>query len=78
MSLMRMCRKNDTLPYNGGSHTILATSTKLLDIKSDIHSRGGPIPVSVSVSVPIPAIIESISNGNLRSRYQTIDWLANR
>ena len=41
MPLTSMYRKNDTLPYNGGSHTILATSTKLLDIKPKFYPSGG-------------------------------------
>ena len=41
MSLTRMHRKNDTLPCNSGSHAILATSTKLLDIKSEVYRPGG-------------------------------------
>ena len=43
MPLMRMRRKNDTLPYNRGSHTILAISTKLLDVKPNIYRSGGDL-----------------------------------
>ena len=43
MPLTRMRRKNDTLPYNRGSHTIFATSTKLLDIKSEVYRPGGDL-----------------------------------
>ena len=43
MPLMRMCRKNDSLPYIRGSHAILATSPKLLDIKSEVHRSGGDL-----------------------------------
>ena len=43
MPLTRMHRKNDTLPYNRDSHTILATSTKLLDIKSEVYRSGGDV-----------------------------------
>ena len=35
--------KNDTLPYNRGSHMIFATSTKLLDIKSEVYRPGGDL-----------------------------------
>ena len=42
MPLTRMGRKN-TLPHNRGSHTILATSTKLLDIKSEVYRSGGDL-----------------------------------
>ena len=41
MPLMSMRRKNDTLPYNGGSHAILATSTKLLDNKPEFYPSSG-------------------------------------
>ena len=40
MPLTRMHRKNDILPYNRGSHTILATSTKLLDMESEVYRPG--------------------------------------
>ena len=43
MPLTKMRRKNNTLPYNGGSHAILATSTKLLDIKSEVYRSGGDL-----------------------------------
>ena len=43
MPLMRMRRKNDTLPYNRGSHMILATSTKLLDINSEVDGPSGDL-----------------------------------
>ena len=43
MPLMRMRRKNDTLLYIRGSHTILTTSTKLLDIKSEVYRPGGDL-----------------------------------
>ena len=43
MPLTRMHRKNDTLPYNRGGHAILATSTKLLDIKSEVYIPGGDL-----------------------------------
>ena len=41
MPLIRMCRKNDTLPYKRGSHMILATNTKLLDIKFEFYRSDG-------------------------------------
>ena len=34
MPLTRMHRKKKTLPYNGGSHMIFDTSTKLLEFNS--------------------------------------------
>ena len=40
MPLTKMHRKKDTLPYNKGSHAILAMSTKLLDIKSEFYRSG--------------------------------------
>ena len=43
MPLTRMRRKNDTLPYNRDSQTIFATSTKLLDIKSEVYRPGGDL-----------------------------------
>ena len=43
MPLTRMRIKNDTLPYNMGSHTILATSTKLLDIKYEVYRPSGDL-----------------------------------
>ena len=43
MPLMRMHRKNDTLPYNKGTHVIFATSTKLLDIMSKVYRPGGDL-----------------------------------
>ena len=43
MSLTRMHRKNDTLPYNRGNHTIFSTSTKLLDIKSEVYRPSGDL-----------------------------------
>ena len=43
MPLTRMHRKNDTLPYNRGSHAVFATSTKLLDIKSEVYRPGGDL-----------------------------------
>ena len=43
MPLTRMCRKNDTLLYNRGSHMIFATSTKLFDIKSEIYRPSGDL-----------------------------------
>ena len=43
MPLTRIHRKSDTLPYNGGSHTIFATTTKLLDIKSEVYRPGGDL-----------------------------------
>ena len=43
MPLMSMHRKNDTLPYSRGSHPIFATSTKLLDIKSEVYRPGGDL-----------------------------------
>ena len=44
MLLMRIHRKNITLPCNGGSHVTIATSTKLLEIKSEVdRSSGGVI-----------------------------------
>ena len=38
---MGMRRKNGTLPYNRDRHTILATSTKLLDIKFEFYRSDG-------------------------------------
>ena len=43
MPLTRMRRKNDTLPYNRGSHTIFTTITKLLDIKSEVYRPSGDL-----------------------------------
>ena len=43
MPLTRMRRNNGTLPYNGGSHTIFTSSTKLLDIKSDVYRSSGDL-----------------------------------
>ena len=43
MPLTRMRRKNDTLPYNRGTHAIFATGTKLLDIKSKVYRPGGDL-----------------------------------
>ena len=43
MPLTRMRRKNDTLPYNIGTHAIFATGTKLLDIKSEVYRPGGDL-----------------------------------
>ena len=44
MPLTRMHRKkDDTLPYNRGSHMIFATSTKLLDIKFEVYRPGGDL-----------------------------------
>ena len=43
MLLTSMCRKNDTMPYNKGTHAIFATSTKLLDIKSEVSRPGGDL-----------------------------------
>ena len=43
MTLTRMHRKIDTFPYNRGSHAILATSTKLLDIKSEVYRSNGDL-----------------------------------
>ena len=43
MPLTRVHRKNDTLPYNRATHTIFATSTKLLDIKSEVYRLGGDL-----------------------------------
>ena len=43
MPLMRLHIKNVTLPYNRGSHAILATSIKLLDIKSEVYRSGGDL-----------------------------------
>ena len=44
MPLTRICRKkDDTLPYNRGSHVIFATSNKLLDIKSEVYTPGGDL-----------------------------------
>ena len=43
MPSMSMSRKNDTLPYNRGSHVILSTSTKFLDIKSELYRSGGDL-----------------------------------
>ena len=43
MTLMRMHRKRDTLPYKRGIHTIYATSTKLLDIKSEVYRSIGDL-----------------------------------
>ena len=41
--LMRMHRKNDTLPYNRGTHAIFTTGTKLLDIKSEAYRPSGDL-----------------------------------
>ena len=43
MPLKRIRRKKDTLPYNRGTHAIFATSTKLLDIKSEVYRPGGDL-----------------------------------
>ena len=44
MPLTRMRRKkNDTLPYNRGTHEFFATGTKLLDIKSEVYRPGGDL-----------------------------------
>ena len=43
MPLMRMHRKKDTVPYNGGNHAILATSSKLLDVKSEFYQPDGDL-----------------------------------
>ena len=43
MPLTRMHRKNDTLPYNRGTHAIFATGTKLVDIKSKVYRPGGDL-----------------------------------
>ena len=43
MPLMRMHRKNNTLSYNRCSHGVLAISTKLLDIKSEVYRPGGDL-----------------------------------
>ena len=32
-----------TLPYNGGSHTILTTNTKLVDMKSEVYRPSGDL-----------------------------------
>ena len=40
MPLTRMRRKNVTLSYNRGTHTIFATGTKLLDIKFEVYRPG--------------------------------------
>ena len=41
--LTRMHIKKDTLLYNRGSHAILATSTKSLDIKSKVYRSNGDL-----------------------------------
>ena len=43
MPLTRMRRNNGTLLYNRGTHAIFATSTKLLDIKSEVYRPGGDL-----------------------------------
>ena len=43
MPLTRMHTRKDTLPYNGSSHTILATSSTLPDIKSKLYRSGGDL-----------------------------------
>ena len=43
MPLTKIHRKSNSLPYNRDSHTILATSTKLLDIKSEVYRSGGDL-----------------------------------
>ena len=43
MPLIKMCRKKDTLPYNKGGDTLLATTTKLLDIKCEFYRSGGDL-----------------------------------
>ena len=43
MPLMSVRRKNDTLPYNRGSHAILTASTKLLDIKIEVYRSVGSL-----------------------------------
>ena len=43
MPVTRMHRKNDTLPYNRGTHAIFATGTKLLDVKSEVYRPGGDL-----------------------------------
>ena len=44
MPLTRMRRKKRYfLPYNRGTHTIFATGTKLLDIKSEVYRPGGDL-----------------------------------
>ena len=35
--------KKDALPCNRDNHVILATSTKLLDIKSEVYRPGGDL-----------------------------------
>ena len=64
---------------NPQSILVLMGNTKILHLMiQSTFNRGGPIPVSVSVSMPIPVIIRSIDIVISHSRYQTIDWLANR
>ena len=33
----------DTLPYNGGNHALVATTTKLLDIKYEFYGSSGDL-----------------------------------
>ena len=42
-ALNEVAYKNVTLPYNRGSHAILATSIKLLDIKSEVYRSSGDL-----------------------------------
>ena len=43
MPLTSMHRKKDALPYNGDSHAIPVTGTKLLDIKSKFYRSNGDL-----------------------------------
>ena len=43
MPLARMHRKNDALPYKRGTHVVFTTSTKLLDIKSEVYRPSGDL-----------------------------------
>ena len=36
-------KKNDTLPYNRGTHAIFDIGTKLLDSKSEVYRPGGDL-----------------------------------
>ena len=41
MPQTRMHIKKDTLPYNEGSHALLTTTTKLLDINYEFYGSSG-------------------------------------
>ena len=57
MPLMSMRRKNDTLPYNRGTHAIFATGTKLLDIKSEVYRPGGDLVKTNNQAILVSYIV---------------------